>query len=91
MNVKQVGVHRNRFFHFSPEDALTLMGPSMEERFDLNWMFLYQLVPYLVSTLHSSLPTCLTSVAIVTISFHHLTEEQILMLEFLLYTLRYST
>ena len=42
---------RNRFFHFSPEDALTLMGPRMEKRFDLNWMFLYQLVPYLVGDL----------------------------------------
>ena len=42
-------IFRNRFFHFSPEDALTLMGPRMEHRYDLNWMFLYQLVPYLVS------------------------------------------
>merc|ERR1719206_983776 len=71
---------RQRFFHFSGEDSLSLIDNL--GRSDINWVQVYSLLPILSSQ------ECCSKKAI---SFHHLSIEQMNLLEYLVYRLRPHT
>lgn len=68
---------RNRFFHFSGEDALSLS--EQVYRPDLSWILNYGIIPLGPDA------DCCSNTAI---SFHHLSLDQIKLMEYMLYSLK---